>query len=158
MDLAHNQNVVLWTGGCKIRGEVVLGDLIVLSSMCVAQVPWPPRSMAESWKRRLQWEKWSSKTPRGAVRPTDQPVGRGDAHGHVFPTRGQCRSRARWVSCGWSEKTLIQFCLAEHTTKSAIKQSASNREKLLPCENVCVCFAAFANRTNFLSSQSDVIL
>ncbi|KAF1384926.1 hypothetical protein PFLUV_G00125260 [Perca fluviatilis] len=58
-------------------------------------VPWPPRSMAESWKRRLQREKWSSKTLGGAVRATDQPAGRGDAHGHVFPTRDPCRSRAR---------------------------------------------------------------
>lgn len=54
--------------------------------------------MAESWKRPLQWEKWSSKALRGAVRPTDQLAGRGDAHGPVFPTRGPCLSRARWVS------------------------------------------------------------
>lgn len=62
--------------------------------MCVLQVPWPPRSMAESSKRK-RWEKWYSKTLRGADSPTDQPAGRGDAHGHVFPTRGPCRSRAR---------------------------------------------------------------
>lgn len=58
-------------------------------------VPWPPRSMAESWKRQLRWEKWSSKTLQGAVRPTDHLAGRDDAHGPVFPTRGPCRFRAR---------------------------------------------------------------
>ncbi len=95
--------------------------------MCVLQVPWPPRSMAESWKRRLRWEKWSSKTLRGAVRPTDQPAGRGDAHGHVFPTRGPCRSRARWVS-----PVKVSYCLTKCTVKPVIKWSVSHSKKLLP--------------------------
>lgn len=67
------------------------------SSVCVIQVPWPPQNMAESWKTQLQWEKWSSKTPWGVARPTDLRAGRGDALGPVSPTRGPCRSRARWV-------------------------------------------------------------
>lgn len=97
--------------------------------MCVLQVPWPPRSTAESWKRRPRWEKWSSKTLRGAVRATDQPAGRGDAHGHVFPTRDPCRSRARWVysSQGWRDARKVLFGEACHQTcdKTASKSGFS---------------------------------
>lgn len=88
------------------------------------QVPWPPRSMAESSKRRLRLEKWSSKTLRGPVRPTDQPAGRGDAHGPVFPTRGPCRSRARWV-CGrrgWKRTCYVLF--GNCGFRVVVKQSA----------------------------------
>lgn len=115
------QNVILCVRtGCKIlfTREVIFGDLIGLSFIHVLQVPWPPRSMAESWKRRPQWGKWSSKTLQGAVRPTDQPAGRGDAHGHVFPTRGPCRSRARWVnsSQGWKDACYDLFGKKYHQT------------------------------------------
>ena len=99
MDTIHGQNATLGMGGCDVMftGAVISGDLIAPSYLYSLQVPWPPRSMAGSLKRWLRWEKWSSKTLRGAARPTDKPGGRGDAHGHAFPTRGPCRSRARWV-------------------------------------------------------------
>lgn len=80
--------------------QSIFGCLIGPFSLCVFQVPWPPRCMAESCKRHL--EKWPSKTLQGAVRPTDHPAWREDAHGPVFPTRGPCHSRARWALFSFS--------------------------------------------------------
>lgn len=111
----------------------------MLSPLCVVQVPWPPQSMAESWKRRPQWEKWSSKTLRGAVRPTDQPVGRGDAHGHVFPTRGQCRSRARQVVCSCREVLFGRACHQICNKTVSIKQGTATTWWKHMCLLCCIC-------------------
>lgn len=149
MDIAHGQNAMLRMGGCNVMftGEVIFGDLIAPSYLYALQVPWPPRSMAGSLKRWLRWEKWSSKTLRGAVRPTDKPGGRGDAHGHAFPTRGPCRSRARWFFFLQSGQ--------ERDSSFLIKESASYT--MYSDESLCGCTCVPDILSNFMSSQSYAI-
>lgn len=130
--------------------------LICPLSVYVFQVPWPPRSMAESWKRRLQWEKRSRKTLQGVARPTDQTAGREDAHGPVFPTRGPCHSRARYVFHSQRWKDTSYILLTRSTNKLTVKELVSSSKRPLSVlrlpnqTNFCdACFPREYNKKHF---------